>query len=227
MKLCECGCQKELNSRQKRWASEACFRQVRLATETAKRATSLQFFTKPCACGCGRTFTSRKPSRRFFSVQCAKNLWGRLPRGAREAHRATKVLRHPNTALIHEARADTPKGECIYCPSSTSSPMAFTCGGAECRREYQRDYCAMRRKRAKEAEGRKEVACRCGCGNRFIQERGRAYFGDHQIRARKARLAARRAGKARDATQPPKRSGMWPFSFGRATEPKALRPFYR
>lgn len=224
MRLCECGCQKELNSRQKRWVSDACFRTVRLATEKAKRAASLQVVTKPCACGCGHTFTSRKPSRRFFSVQCAKNLWGRMPKSAREAHRAAKSARHPNTALIHEARADTPKGECIYCPDRTTSPMAFICGSAECRTAYQRDYGTMRRKRAKEAAGRKEVACRCGCGQRFFKERGRVYFGDHWARARKAKAAERRA---RRVPAQPQRPAAWPFAFGKKAESRVIKPFYR
>lgn len=222
--MCECGCQKELNSRQKRWASEACFRQVRLATEKAKRADLSPNVTKPCACGCRRTFTSRKPSRRFFSVQCAKDLWNRLPRSARAEHRLAKAGRHPNTALIHEALASTPKGECIYCEEKTSSPRAFICGGPECRTEYQRDYGLMRRKRAREARERKEAVCRCGCGQRFIQERGRLYFGDHEERARRERAAARRA--KRPPAQP-QRPAAWPFVFGEKAESKVLKPFYR
>jgi hypothetical protein len=221
--MCECGCGTALRSRQTRWASEGCFNKARRAAEKSARAAALPVVSKPCACGCGRTVTSRKPSRRFFSFQCGKNYWNRRPRADREAHRAGKAARHPSTALIHEARAETPKGECIYCPEKTRSPSAFICGSAQCRTDYHRDYTAMRRKLEKAARGRKEVVCRCGCGERFFQERGRAYAPGHWSEARRRKQAARRKSTS---TPGPRRHGPG-LVFGKRTESRVLAPFSR
>lgn len=223
MKTCECGCGIPLHGQRRRWASEECFRRKRLASEKAARAALLQIVSKPCLCGCGRTVTSRKPSRKFSSHQCGKNYWGRRPLSERAARRCGKPLRHPNTALIHEARADTPPGECIYCDKKTTSSRAFTCGSAQCRTDYQRDYAVMRHKRAKEARGRKEVVCRCGCGERFIQERGRVYAPGHWVEARRKKQAARRR---RARTPEPRRHGPG-IVFGKKTESRVLAPFPR
>lgn len=222
MSACACGCGATPGGRRKKWATDACYAVHRLRADMATRAERLPV-SKPCACGCGRIVTSRRTSRRFFSAQCGKNHWGRLPKSEREAHRAQKAARHPNTALIHEARAETPRGECIYCPERTSSPRAYTCGSAECRSEYQRDYGATRRARAKEAHGRRDVLCRCGCGHRFIPARGRVYVNnEHWLAARRKKRALRHATKKTG----PRAHGPG-ITFGKRTEPKVIRPFWR
>lgn len=128
---------------------------------------------------CKTPFTPRTRQQRFCSPRCGVRAYNALSKTEKESRRSTKVHRHPNTELIHALRQDVGPMRCVYCETRLTSVRAYICKDPECRLSYQRDYAAIRRKRAKEARPpMAERLCACGCGARFAPATSGQLYAD-------------------------------------------------
>lgn len=155
---------------QKTGAHRYCSRKCRnRAYGDTLRLGPLDTGERRCArAACNAPFLPRRHHQRYCTTRCGVRAYNSLHRAEKATRRATKVERHPNTELIYELRQEVGPMRCIYCETRLTSAKAYKCNDRECRASYQRDYAAIRRKRAKEATPPLPTRpCACGCGTSF------------------------------------------------------------
>lgn len=207
MKCARVGCANDVMPRtdKHRFCSRRCARRAR---SKPAFGTEGPVERRLCAyAACREPFAPRRNSHRFCSTRCGVRSYNAIPTPEKSARRATKVLRHPNTALIHELRQEVGPMRCIYCEVPLRSVKAYICKDKECRTSYMRDYAAILRKRAKEARpAPTERQCKCGCGEPFVPSAGGQLYartshtrkhGQKLWREERKRLRATNAKKPR------------------------------